>query len=90
VRGCQGDAQTSAYEHHYDPGGSRSLGQEFCMPGKLDTCCVNDTLVHRPRNQRIECSVKATVRSALKRLEDISTVARVEPASDCVLTQWHV
>jgi len=77
VRGCQGNSQAATNEHHHDAVGSGSLGQKLCMAGKPDPCCVDDAFVHRPRDQRIKCSVQATVCRALKGLQHISTIARV-------------
>jgi hypothetical protein len=78
VGGSQCNPQSGRSQHHDYLPSAGFVCQVFGVPGKGDTGIVDYALVYRCRNQGLELLVSASLYGAIKRLQDVACVGRIQ------------
>ena len=80
MRRRERDAQTRRRQHHHRMRAAGALGQIFGVARERDAGVVDDALLHRRRDHRIELAGHAAVDGAIEQLQHVARVGAIELA----------
>ena len=78
--GGQGNPKTACDQQHQHVSRAAPVAQKLGMPGERDTRLVDDRLLHRTGDQRLESALQAAVHGAVQGGDDGGRVGRIQRA----------